>query len=287
MAEQTVVEKAKQMGWAPQAEFRGDPTKWIDADEYVRRGEQLMPILRANNERLMEEVGKLRSENAQTQQLLKASGEAIEELKKFNTKTTKKALADQKETLVEGIKAARREGDVDSELVLQDQLTEVSTALRQADTTPKVSDTAAGPAGGAPPPVMDSPGWKAFVAENPWFGKDKRRTALAVAIGEELRGDPANSGLTGKPFFDKVADEVEKQFNPGASQRRQPSKVEGGGGGGGDGGGSSAGRSFADLPAEAQAACKRQSSRLVGPGRAYKDLSAWQTAYATKYFEAE
>src|SRR5271154_5862973 len=132
MAEQTVVDKAKQMGWAPQEEFRGDPSKWIDADEYVRRGEQLMPILRANNERLMEEVGKLRSENAQTQQLLKASGEAIEELKKFNTKTTKKALADQKETLVEGIKAARREGDVDSELVLQDQLTEVSTALRQA-----------------------------------------------------------------------------------------------------------------------------------------------------------
>src|SRR5256885_800185 len=88
----------------------------------------------------------------------------------------------------------------------------------------------------------------AWMAENPWFGTDKRRTALANGIADELRSDPANAGLTGKPFFDRITEEVERVF--GGNQRRNgASKVEESRGSGTGGGGASAGKTYAALQA--------------------------------------
>ena len=43
--------KVQQLGWAPKESFRGDPQLWMDAKTYVNRGEQIMPILRKNNQK--------------------------------------------------------------------------------------------------------------------------------------------------------------------------------------------------------------------------------------------
>lgn len=39
--------KARSMGWAPPEDFKGDPSKHIDAETFVKRGEEIMPILKA------------------------------------------------------------------------------------------------------------------------------------------------------------------------------------------------------------------------------------------------
>jgi len=57
MSEETAETKAKAMGWSPKDEFRGDPDRWVDAETYVRRGEEFIPFLRANNKKLEEELG--------------------------------------------------------------------------------------------------------------------------------------------------------------------------------------------------------------------------------------
>lgn len=36
--------KARSQGWVPREEFRGDPEKWRPADEFVKRGEELLPV---------------------------------------------------------------------------------------------------------------------------------------------------------------------------------------------------------------------------------------------------
>jgi len=42
-----IEDRAKLMGWSPKEEFRGDPERWRPAEEYVQRGEDLMPLLKS------------------------------------------------------------------------------------------------------------------------------------------------------------------------------------------------------------------------------------------------
>ena len=55
MSENTEQE-ARNLGWVPQEEFRGDPGKWVDAETFVERGHTIMPILKSNNKKLEEQL---------------------------------------------------------------------------------------------------------------------------------------------------------------------------------------------------------------------------------------
>jgi len=50
--EESVNEKASQMGWVPQDEWKGDPDRWRPADEFVQRGENIIPIIRDRMDKL-------------------------------------------------------------------------------------------------------------------------------------------------------------------------------------------------------------------------------------------
>jgi hypothetical protein len=49
-------EQARQLGWRPVDEFKGDPDKHIDADTFLERAQNDMPLLRSNNRRLQEQL---------------------------------------------------------------------------------------------------------------------------------------------------------------------------------------------------------------------------------------
>ena len=42
---------------------------------------------------------------------------------------------------------------------------------------------------------------------------------------------------------------------------------------------------LAKAPADAKDACDRQAKKLVGEGRAFKDMKSWQSYYANLYYE--
>lgn len=46
--------EARKMGWVPEEEFKGEkrPSKFLSAEEYYRRGEEVIPIIRARNKDL-------------------------------------------------------------------------------------------------------------------------------------------------------------------------------------------------------------------------------------------
>lgn len=271
--------RAKEMGWAPKAEFRGDPEKWIDADTFVERGENLLPIVRAENRKLRGELDNLRQQNQSNTQLLQAATESIEELKNFNSAIAKEKVKEKRTELADAIKQAREDGDVEKELELTEQFDEAGRALTEAAARPtkKAPPT---PPSEAP---QDDPEFKQWMTENPWFGKDTRRTNFAIATAQDLRAQ----NITGRMLLDKVNEEVNATF--GQNQRRNgASKVEGGkttGDGGGGGGNGFGGKSYSDLPPDAKVACEKQGKRLVGPGRAFKDDAAWRKHYVSKYFE--
>src|SRR5687768_16654653 len=53
-----VEDKARRMGWRPRAEYGGDPTRWVDAETFVRRGDEILPFVQANNRKLEQALGK-------------------------------------------------------------------------------------------------------------------------------------------------------------------------------------------------------------------------------------
>ncbi len=269
--EATAEDRAAQMGWKPKDQFKGPEDRWVDAETYIKRGEDIEPILRANNKKLLDKVQTLETDLNSTKALLAASSEAIEELKNFNTEATRAAAKTQQTEIIAGIRAARESGDVETETRLIDQLTDSKAALKVAEATkkvePKVADT--------PPPL--TPEVKEWLKDNPWFGTDKRKTGLAFGIAEQLKADGEKPGTL--DFYQKVGAEVDKMLG-GNSRREAPSKVEGANGAAG---GSSSGKSYADLPADAKAACEKMASKLVGPGRAYKTEADWRKDYVARY----
>lgn len=276
MSEESEV-KARELGWVPKEEFRGDPEKWIDADTFVKRGEELMPLLKANNKRQAEKISQLETEIRSTKEALKDATEAINALKETTSKAAIAEVKAQVKSIKEKLVEAKKEGDVEAEVELQEKLDEAKEAVRQAE-KPVIAKTAA--ATDTQPDYTTNPEWVAWTKDNPWFGQDKRKTSLALGIAQELREQGVK--LQGRAFFDKVTEEVNETLG---LTKKSPttSKVEGDARGSGAGGGS--GKSYADLPAEAKQICERQAQRLVGTNRAFKTVAEWRAHYASEYFK--
>jgi hypothetical protein len=280
--------QARQMGWSPKEHFKGDPRHWVDAETYVNRGEQIMPILRQNNRKLESELTATKAELVTLKEALTASQTAIAELKAFNSLSTREKAKGTKADLIRGITEAREAGDVEREVNLQDQLAETSAALREAekksttDEPAKTSEPKPDPALSAAKAVFDA--WR---QENPWYDEDPVRHGLAEGFAVKLRKD--GTELRGRAFFDEVARQV-ATFTGGSKQQKAPDKVEGGGRGSGAGGGRPpASQSYADLPEEAKAACEKFAQRdiSIGKGKTFETLEDWRKYYAQQYFERE
>ena len=271
MAEETVeVEtRARELGWSPKEEFRGDPDKWIDADTFVKRGEELMPLLKATTKRQSAQLKDLQDRVVKAEKAFAESQESIHALIETTSKEAMDKLRRQQDELKGTIKQAREEGDLDAEEEARGRLTEVRQALKDAE-VPPVKPV-------QPPTNQEHPDFKAWANDNEWWGKDLRKTSLALGIAQELRASGEKS--EGRAFFDKVSEEVDKTFG-GTTSRERPSKVEGGGRPSAGGGS----KTYADLPQDAKEACERQSRVLVGPNRSFKTADAWRKHYAEQFF---
>lgn len=268
----SIEQEARTLGWVPAEEFKGDPNRWVDADTFVERGHTVMPILRKNNERLETLVKQQSEELNKMKNLFNASQESITELQKVHAEATKAAVEKARREVMSELKQAKLDGDVEREIALTEELGELKARQTQA---------AQPPAPAAPAPQQEiHPDFQAWMDENKWFGTDQRKTLKAMGIAQILRSDPENESLNGREFFDRVLQEMEGRTPPRADKvgGARPS-------GTGGGGGASGGKSFADMPTEAKDACDRQSKKVVGEGRAFKDMTTWRSYYANLYFQ--
>ena len=51
--------EAGSLGWVPKERFKGREEEWVDAKEFLRRGQEILPIVKANNRKLTERVENL------------------------------------------------------------------------------------------------------------------------------------------------------------------------------------------------------------------------------------
>jgi hypothetical protein len=289
--------KARTMGWMPKDQYKGNPDHWLDAKAYVKKGEEFIPFLRANNRRLEEQVQSLTSKLTDQERLLRANDAALKALQESNNETTRAAAETSREELIEGIEAARREGDVRKEEELRSKLQETNAKIKQAakpngdgtvHTRPDAGTAPPGSAGGGED-FTQRQEWKDFVRDNPWVKEDPVMLSAANALMTKMIADgDITTAMTPRERWDKVAEATKKRFGVAGNPRREaPARVEGTRGtGDGAAGGGGSGQSYEDLPQDAKTACDKQSRdpRLVGKGKKYADVAAYRQYYLKMYY---
>lgn len=271
-------QEATEIGWVDKDKFRGDPDRWVDAATYLARGRDVLPLLRKNNERLRGELQQTRTKLAELEASVAAGTESVEELKKFHKEVLQTKVKEARAQLLAEIREAR---DSDDPEALPKALGELSqfdaeqaVAARAAPARKgNGADTVEG-GGTRRAPVEPEPWFKQWLADNSWFGKDRKKTIAANVIAEQLRTDPAYKDLKGPQFMEKLDEELAIEMG------EDTGRVESGGRGPARGNG----QSFDDLPKDAKDTARRQVGKMVGTGKAFKTEKDWFKYYAETYY---
>ena len=263
-AEQAAVEKeASVYGWVPLEKFRGNEDEWVDADTFVKRGKEINPILRKNNEILLKKLEQSQVEIAEVKRV-------AQEFREFQKETTARKVAELESQLT-ALKEAKRDainaGNGEQVIAIDDAIDELKTQRDDAKkATIEVKTTPAAEA------VLD-PVVKEWIGKHEWFGVNKKLTVLANAVAEEVRSNYPH--LQGKDFFDKLDEQLEEepQFGKKPTPRQNP--VEGAGGGRGATSVPQSKRSYNNLPAEAKTACDKYVKNGLLTREQYVAYYAW------------
>jgi hypothetical protein len=222
-------DRALTMGWTPKEQFKGDPEKWVDAETFVRRGEEFLPFLKANNKRLEKALERSEAKLASMEQTMQRFAE-------HHTKTEQRAYERAVRELREQIATSSAAGDVQGVLNATDELAELQAeakaSAKPADNTPQAD-----------------PEFEAWRETAQWYGKDKPLSAAFDALCAEVYEDGYRTPKAGlKEAEKRLREQFPHKFeNP---NRRQPGAVEGGGAPP-----RKAGKTYSDLPPDAKAAC--------------------------------
>lgn len=272
-----VERQARDMGWQTKDQWRGPPEGWVDAHEYVKRGETFVPFLRAERTRLRSELSVRDQRLTQMEAQLNAANQQLEDIRSVTTEIAKDRAAQRKTELGTAIKAAREAGD----------------DVKVAELTAELNETAAKkPA--APPERREPPNnaptlqpWvKTFLDSNQGFFQDPRKVAYfnSEMLVRRNQGDRRVGDIEGTALLQEAMDTVENMLG-GQPVRRQNSRAEEPSPpNGGSSGARGNGRGYSDLPFDVRSKCDAQEERFVGPKKMFKNQADWRKYYATEYF---
>ncbi len=234
--------EARAMGWRPQEEFSGDPKQFIDAKTFVERGEQFLPILKAQNKNLLSKV--------------KQQDRVIAEVREYLTKVEQtaydRAVRDLKARQIEAVET----GDVQAFRQIDEQLNDLNKAAAAKKPEPS------GDAETLQEALIE---WR---VENPWYNPEARDTETklmsdyADLVARKL-GARETVGMEPREYLDAIAERVRERFpkafaKPGTAPAGKSPRAEAPTRGSGKPGG----KTFADLPVDAQ----KQADRFVKMG---------------------
>lgn len=188
--EQTALEQ----GWVPKDEFQGDEHKWVEAGEFIRRGELFK---------------KIEDQNRQLKQVRLA----LDGFKSHYTKVKETEYQRALSTLKQEFKLANREGDFEKADRLETQIESVEQEAAEIRATAI-----------QPQQAEANPEFVSWVAKNDWYHSQAHMKAYADQVGIKY----AQLGMEPREVLQKVDQEVRKEFpnkftNP---NRDKPGAVE-------------------------------------------------------------
>lgn len=201
--------EAKAQGWTPKEDFRGDPNRWVDAETFVRRADEVMPFLKKQNGHLKREIDDLKK---MTRRLMKSEQSAYQN-----------ALADIQAKMQEAVEA----GDVEA----WERLDKKKDSLR--DNAARDAETA------SPDKRAIDKAFTDFRDEHDWYDlgglpgasdAEKRARAYADREAERMVQEGLADTLAPDSFFAELAERTAKRFptvNGATPRPKPPSDVAG------------------------------------------------------------
>jgi len=162
--------EAKALGWSPKENWRGAEKQWVDAETFVNRGKEILPVVNERNKRLVERV------NAQEQKL-KEQADAFERFEKLNNKIAEQ----QRSEALSRIKSQQKEALENENDELYDQLEDKKVKVNEdlkveEPKKPKPQE----------PSYVEPPETTAFRQQNSWYGTDPLLTDYANRYSNQM-----------------------------------------------------------------------------------------------------
>jgi hypothetical protein len=217
--------KARRQGWRPQDEYRGPADKWVDADAFLKRSDEELPVMRE----------RLKKQDRDLADLKSTVTKFAEHHAKVEKIAYERAMAEVKKQRREALAIGDADGFEAAEERLQ-ELKEVKPAATQKEAAKEIS-----------------PDVQTWVQANPWFQSEPRLAKYAEQVCGELQSEDPTRDLS--DILKEVAKEVKARFPEkfANAKRSAPPAVEGTGSVAAGKGS----KSYANLPAEAKAACDK------------------------------
>ncbi len=244
-----VEERAKRMGWKPKGEYdnRGH---YMDAAEFVKKGEEDLPVLRARLRRMDDNFSKVLSELADNKQVLN-------DFREFATRGEQRAYERARRELTEKRDAAVTHADTETFKATQqeiDALDKDAAKLGEARAQTAPSPTTQQPAAAAGNRAVD-PATQAWIDANPWFFADPQLHRAAKAIDADILG-----AAPGIPVDERLATVKAEVMRIYPDKFKNPLREKAAAVATPSGGGERRKRgekSYDDLPPEAKKACDK------------------------------
>jgi len=229
-------------GWVPESEFKDDPSKWVDAETFVKRGERF-------NKNLQREVAELK---ATIESFKGTQAKAV----KFYEEAIARKTAENAETMKQlriARSEAQRNGEDETVVDIEDRIealkkqqAEVEAVEAPQGLDPKATDPTTNP-------ILQE--W--IEDGNDWFNDYPEVREIALALGEKMVA--AGEKARGRPFLDKITEAMKVQFprKLGKAKVANPQRIEGSSSNASTSSVSVNGKTARDLPEEDQKLMKQ------------------------------
>jgi len=247
-----VEQKAIKMGWTPKDQFKGDPAKWRPAEEFVERGENMLPIVKARMAQQATEIKELK--------------DAMKQFGEYHTKTEQRAY----ERALTDLREQRAQAIASGDGATFDRVDEqIESLKKEVDEKNKFTEVKQN--------TDNDPVYVEWLGRNKW-ATDPAMEKWAYTHGKYLI-DIGEAEL-GIDVFEKITKAAKIKYPEKFENQRRTSapSVEGG-----VPKQRSGGKSYADLPADARAACERMAKNAYSGDE--KQAAKFKAEYVKNYFE--
>jgi hypothetical protein len=221
----------------PPVEEEEDKTPELEGIETKGAEKRIRQLIRQRKER-DEHISTLIQKNEELSHTLRTKDKEVSDFSKLTLDASEKQLTDKLELARTVYMEAFEEGEKEKLLKAQEMLNEaqadlkaVSSAKQQYEEVPEPVQQPEAPQH-TPPQQTTNPMAESWAAQNSWFGQDNIKTAAALAIDAELKGEGYNPGE--EEFYQEIDNRMNKAFSNESQDRVQenssiPAQVVSGG----------------------------------------------------------
>ena len=203
-----------------------EKTPELEGIETKGAEKRIRQLIRQRKER-DEHISTLIQKNEELSQTLRTKDREVSDFSKLTLDASEKQLTDKIELARTVYMEAFEEGEKEKLLKAQEMLNEaqadlkaVSSAKQQYEEVPESVQQPEAPQY-TPPQQTTNPMAESWASQNSWFGQDNIKTAAALAIDAELKGEGYNPGE--EEFYQEIDNRMNRAFNMESQDRVQES----------------------------------------------------------------